>query len=131
MRDEREEEVSTLDLVDTREAGVPVERRRWPDALKRRIVAETRAPGASVSVVARRHDVNANQLFKWRRQYEARLPAGGTSLVPVALRSSDAGAGSDPARGGTIELELASGSRVRIVGAVDGAALRQVLEHLR
>lgn len=31
----------------------------------------------------------------------------------------------------TIELDLASGSRVRIVGAVNGAALRQVLEHLR
>jgi len=36
--------------------------------LKRQIVAETQEPGASVSVVARRHDVNANQLFKWRRE---------------------------------------------------------------
>jgi transposase len=122
--------VSTLDLADTREAGEAVQRRRWPEALKRRIVSETREPGASVSVVARRYDVNANQLFKWRRQYEA-TPAGGTSLVPVALRPADIGAGSDRAQGGTIELELSSGSRVRIVGAVDGAALRQVLEHLR
>src|SRR5690606_5927096 len=110
MKVEMEAEVSTLDLVDTREAGGAVERRHWPEALKRRIVAETCEPGASVSVVARRYDVNANQLFKWRRQYEA-MSAGGTSLVPVALRPAYAGAGSDRAQGGTIELELSSGNR--------------------
>jgi transposase len=41
--------------------------RRWPEALKREIVAATLAPGASVSVVARQYDVNANQVFGWRR----------------------------------------------------------------
>ncbi len=34
-------------------------------ALKRRIVAQTRVPGVSVSQVARRYDVNANMVFKW------------------------------------------------------------------
>ena len=131
MMEDIDGEVSTLDLVDTREAGGPSARRRWPETLKRRIVAETREPGASVSGVARRYDVNATQLFKWRRQYEATKPAGETSLVPVALRPARAEAWSDRAQGGTIEIELSGGSRVRIVGAVDGAALRQVLEHLR
>jgi len=42
-------------------------RRRWTAEEKRRVVEETRAPGASVSVVARRHDLNANLLFKWKR----------------------------------------------------------------
>jgi transposase len=37
--------------------------RSWPEALKREIVAASFAPGASVSVVARRYDVNANQYF--------------------------------------------------------------------
>jgi hypothetical protein len=37
--------------------------------LKRRIVEETFAPGASVSIVARRHDVNANLVFDWRKKY--------------------------------------------------------------
>jgi len=36
--------------------------------LKCQIVAETEEAGASISVVARRHDVNANQVFKWRRE---------------------------------------------------------------
>ena len=37
--------------------------KRWPEALKREIVAATSRPGASVSVVARQYDINANQVF--------------------------------------------------------------------
>ena len=44
-------------------------RRRWSEAEKRWIVAESYQPGASVSVVARRHDLNTNQLFTWRRRF--------------------------------------------------------------
>src|SRR5215469_1262222 len=61
-------EVSTTGLVDTKRGRSTGKRRRWPEVLKRRMVAETLEPGASVSIVARRHDVNANQLFKWRRE---------------------------------------------------------------
>jgi transposase len=43
--------------------------RSWPEALKREIVAASLVPGASVSRVARRYDVNANQVFAWRRRY--------------------------------------------------------------
>jgi transposase-like protein len=40
-------------------------RRRWRTKQEKRlIVGETLRPGASVSIVARRHDVNANQLFR-------------------------------------------------------------------
>jgi transposase len=42
--------------------------RRWPDALKARIVAESFAPGARVVDVARRHGVVAHQLSDWRKQ---------------------------------------------------------------
>ena len=38
-------------------------RRRWSDAEKRRIVVESYQPGVSVSLVARRNDVNANLVF--------------------------------------------------------------------
>jgi len=43
--------------------------RHYALELKRRIVEESFAPNASVSVVARRHDVNANLVFEWRRKY--------------------------------------------------------------
>src|SRR5258708_5487366 len=45
------------------------QRRRWPEELKRRIVAETWASGASVPSVARRYDVDAGQVYAWRRRY--------------------------------------------------------------
>src|SRR2546423_7717926 len=55
--------VSTNGVVDTNRGG----RRIWSEALKRQIVAERLEPGSSGSIVAPRPDVDANQLFKWRR----------------------------------------------------------------
>ena len=67
--------------------------RRRPAEEKRRIVEETLAPGASVAVVARRHDVNANQVFMWRRQYRAGKLGSGTAVagfIPVGVVDGDA-----------------------------------------
>ena len=47
-------------------------------------MAETLEPGASVSIVARRHDVNANQLFKWRHEL-GRSTGAEAALVPIAV----------------------------------------------
>src|SRR5688500_3305155 len=70
-------------------------RRRWTAEEKRRIVEETRAPGASVSVVARRHDMNANLLFKWKRLEEVGECDGlvGPEFVPIGVvgRTDDGG----------------------------------------
>src|SRR5437588_10308451 len=75
-------EVSTKSLVDTKRKRLSAGgRREWPEALKHQMVAETLEPGASVSIVARRHDVNTNQLFKWRREL---LP----KAVPVVVEAS-------------------------------------------
>ncbi len=64
-------------------------RRRWTAEEKRQIVEETRAPGSSVSLVARRHDLNANLLFKWKRQEEAGEPdrpsLEGPEFVPIGV----------------------------------------------
>ncbi len=112
-------------------------RRRWPAGLKRQIVLETLAPGASVSVVARRHDVNANQVFAWRRQHQdgALDVASGSSLVAVRVDGArpdpQAAAPGVESRPGIIEIELQGGRRVRVHGTVEAAALRQVLAALR
>src|SRR5437763_16407612 len=115
------DQVSTSALVDTSEAGKRATRRRWPEALKRRIVGESLAPGASASVVARRYDVNANQLFRWRRKYEAAGPGAGPAMVPVAVWPSSPAAGC----GGTIEVGRGGGGGGRGSGGVGATVLRR------
>jgi len=54
-----------------RESLVALKRQRRSIAEKRRIVEETLVEGTSVARVARAHGVNANQLFYWRKLYQA------------------------------------------------------------
>src|SRR5438105_9955482 len=76
------EQVSTSGLVDIKQPGA-TKRRQYSEALKRQMVAETQVPGASVSIVARRHDVNSNQLFRWRRQLLPKAVVESGAMVPV------------------------------------------------
>src|SRR5713101_6435071 len=112
-------------------------RRRRSVEEKRRIVEETLEAGASVARVARRHAVNANQVFYWRKKYrEGRLGKNQSSkLLPVTLsdiswnksgRSSD---GSSSLAVGTMEIKLPKG-QLRVTGSVEAEALRTVLEYL-
>ena len=64
-------------------------RRRWSDAQKRQIVAETHEPGVSVPMVAQRYNLNANQVFRWRRLF--REPAGDVGVgrfVPIVVEAA-------------------------------------------
>jgi transposase len=104
--------------------------------LKRRIVAETLEPGASVSIVARRHDVNANQLFKWRREMAPEEPpaaAGSVTMLPVEIvpEPSAARRPERARRSGTIEITFACGARVCVRGEVLAETLQRVIELLR
>ena len=105
--------------------------RAWPEALKREIVAASLVPGASVSRVARRYDVNANQVFAWRRRYRdvASEPAE-LRLLPVTV-TPDHPRGTAPARASeVIEIVLASGYRLRVGEGVQASTLRLVLDVL-
>src|ERR1700712_3932291 len=45
-------------------------RRRWTEQQKQELVAAVSAPGANVAEIARRADIRANQIYKWRRQMD-------------------------------------------------------------
>src|SRR5689334_9183547 len=124
------EQVSTTGLVDTKQQPDPTKRREYSEALKRQMVAETQAPGASVSIVARRHDVNSNQLFRWRRQLLPKAAVESGAMVPVAVAPDD-GRPRRTAGEGVIEIAFGCGARVRLRGEVSCETLRQVIELLR
>jgi len=105
---------------------------------RRQIVEETLKPGASVSVVARAHDVNANQVFKWRKEYrEGRLDVEPTTsaLLPVRIRESlpmvrlPLSRRRKARRVGIIDIDLGH-ARVRIDGGADPDCVRAALEGL-
>ena len=124
------EQVSTTGLVDTKRPPAMTKRRQYSEALKRQMVAETQAPGASVSIVARRHDVNSNQLFRWRRQLLPKAVVESGAMVPVEIAPDD-GQARRTDREGVIEIAFGCGARVRLRGEVSSETLRQVIELLR
>jgi transposase len=117
-------------------------RRFRTKAERRQVVEETLKPGASVSRVARAHDVNTNQVFHWRRLYQqgwfderpkstALVPvkvvrSGGQSLVATGRGSARAQASRSS---GIIDIDLGH-ARVRIEGAADPDCVRASLEGL-
>ena len=115
-------------------------KRRYRSALERRqIVEETLQPGASVAIIARAHEVNANQVFCWRKLYRrGQLDAKQDSSELVPVRVSDSAPGvrqrqvtkeSGALISGAILIELGS-ARVRIEGAPDPASIRATLAAL-
>ena len=121
----------------------PERRREWPDERKIVIVAESLAPGVNVSEIARRHDLNPQQLFGWRRRLrlEAEALLASRRCEPEALTFSPVEVGAQmaspslplPATGsGEGSIEITAGAvTVRIKGTVDGRALTTVLKALK
>ncbi len=110
-------------------------RRRWSVEFKRRVVGEAAAPGVSVSAVARRHDLNANQVFNWRRRYGA-----DGAFLPVAIAGSGSSgiahadvSGPLESPGGVageIEIVLSAGHRVVLRGDFDADRVARLLRGL-
>ena len=109
-------------------------RRRWCAEDKGRIVAESYAPGAVASEVARRHEITPQHLFAWRKAARAgrlTLPAEETPLfVPVVTTTREAVAGASANRPGSIVIEIA-GAVVRAEKGVDLGWLRDVLRTVK
>lgn len=106
-------EHSTEFLTDIDEIVGPRGHRRWPDAVKARIVAETLVEGTTVNEVARRYDIRPNHLSEWRRQAREGklvLPAlrePEPAFAPMVIEPlTDSTEPSDTASGGPVEIVL-------------------------
>ena len=125
----------------------PTRRRRWSEAEKARIVAETLVPGAVVSAIARRWQVCPQQVFGWRRaaragdvalptkpERPAFVPIVGAAARPLVTEAAPPTpamtappvAPAAPA----VEVTLA-GAVVRVAPGTDGAWLTAVLRAVR
>jgi transposase len=114
---------------------------------KLRIVEETRARGASVATVARRHNVNPNQVFAWRQLYRRGLlhpqaAKGDAKMLPVKVstptvlpteRAASAAPSQSPRAeqaSRLIEIRLSNGHSIVVRGRVDAEALSRVIDLL-
>lgn len=88
----------------------PVRRRVWLPDEKAALVEAAFAPGAVVAEVARRADVNASLLYRWRRE----LRVGSADFAEVVVAPLGGGSIVGPADATTIEVRLADGVQVRI-----------------
>jgi transposase len=117
------------------EPGERSQRRHWSHEHKALIVAESLVPGASAAEVARRHGINANLLFTWRRKLKTVAVSGPgepmkiipmmvTADVPPALTEAI------PDFAGRMEIVLAGGERIIVGPDVDVVALTRVVKAL-
>jgi transposase len=105
----------------------PGRRRVWDEATKARVVAESDAPGAVVSAVARRWQIAPPQLFSWRREARVASPeASGAAALGFVPIVADPPAAEAASAGAGLEVALA-GAVVRVSPGVDPALLSVVL----
>ena len=117
-------------------------RPNYPVEFKRRLAAAACEAGVSVSKLSMANGVNANMVFKWRREYRAGLfdnmPDAGTTLLPVVLADTPmmvspavmAQGPSPTAKLSTVEIIFAD-AVVRVHEGVDAALLRTIFQSLR
>ena len=103
-------------------------RRRWSRAEKERIVAEAMEPVASE--VARAAGIHSSQLFRWRQQLCERVQIPAVFNPVAVIAETGAVPSPSPERTGVIEIEFASGGRMRISGPVDTTTVSALMKAL-
>jgi transposase len=116
-------------------------RRQFSREQKRTIVAEVER-GATVSEVARRHNVHTSLLFRWRREFaSASSPVSAApqtpepktaTFLPVRVAAPAPSTSPEPRpepsrRSAVIEIELMSGRKLRVGADVDIAVLKRII----
>lgn len=109
-------------------------RRAWTREQKQTILAEAKNPATTVSAVARRHGIAPSLLFRWRREaFDANRAAAQPpqpAFVPLCLPGPVSTASYERTQPGIIEIELATGHRLRADASVEIGVLRTLIEAL-
>jgi transposase len=109
-------------------------RRRWSRAEKERLVAAALEPGAVASEVAREVGIHASQLFRWRQELCKRAPApvafNPVVVAPVPEPATSSLPAPSSEQAGMVEIEFATGGRMRITGSVDASTVSALVKAL-
>ena len=105
-------------------------RRSWNEAQKRTIVAAAFAPGAVVADVARRAEICAGQIYRWRQEI-CRADRGFAEVVIAAVDDGGNDRVAAPGPASAIEIELAGAVRVRIAALTPPELAAAVVRALR
>ena len=98
------------------------ERRQWTPEAKARIIAESMAPRANVSDIARRNDILPQQLYAWRREARERMEsADAPAFVPAMVEEPKA-----QGSGAEIRINI-KGMTIRIPEGVTADHIERVL----
>ena len=123
--DRRSAQVERLEVVDTGR------RRRWSEDEKLKIVLESLQAPRQVAATARRYGVSRSLLLRWRRSFRPEPKAAAQpGFVPAMVVAEATSGPVQSVGGGTIEIEFAAGTRMRITGSVDAATLKAAVAAL-
>src|SRR3954471_24548914 len=106
-------------------------RRRWTTEQKQMIAAQSLAPGASPTNVARLHGISTGQLYTWRQALKAAQPTAVNGAMGRFARIELTPVDIPVRPPGLIEIALSDGTTVRVDAGIDPRALRRVLAVLR
>ena len=118
-------------------------KRFWSDDGKMSICAQTRAPGVCVAQVARRYAMNTNLIHKWLpdpkfapdREIVEEQVSETPCFLPVEIvdwpQTKDTAPTTDAKSAqSAIEIDVAGGHRLRIIGGYDPEALARLIRGL-
>ena len=109
-------------------------RRRYDEDFKRQVVSETFEKGVSVASVARRHGLNANMVFLWRRDRRFSNVEQVPQFLPVEVAADtplEPSPVTNPASDRRIEIELGRRARVCCLEDISEEILTRVLSAVR
>lgn len=121
-------------------------RRYWSLEEKQVIVSQSTVPGVSISQISRRYDVNANMIYKWRRELGLRIYKKSAedvenathSFLPVSITDHSTDIieqKPEPSPvalpDGKILITVAGDTHLEINGNFDGDAVAHLIKALR
>jgi transposase len=114
----------------SKKSAAAMDRRKWSEEERQRIVQASLKSGMTVEAVARLYGVHKSQIYDWRKQHRLAMQEDkAAELLSVHVTECVAMAAPELKPDCSVVIE-ARGARVTIGGCIDAALIRTVLDCL-